>query len=276
MYAYLGRAQAAGGRPDGDEGHAELRELVTDPSRSPPRMLPTQLADVRLGLGIDLVGTGARAMRPVGERGEPARLIAYDRRVHALSRHAEACGNLGDLPAVLHHGQNGLVPLLHDRQLHQHGPPPCLDRGAEARTRASRTCQASAGATVNDQPDPVSRINRNSVKDQVTPFCPASPGARHSVVGPRGREPRTCGLRVWWRSAGQSTALRLSCSFASRLNRRGNRQLNWVLHYIALGQSRTNAEAKAYLARNASRASRTRKRCDASSGTCQMSSTGTC
>ena len=34
-----------------------------------------------------------------------------------------------------------------------------------------------------------------------------------------------------------------------RLNRRGNRQLNWALHYIALAQSRTNAEAKAYLAR---------------------------
>jgi transposase len=34
-----------------------------------------------------------------------------------------------------------------------------------------------------------------------------------------------------------------------RLNRRGNRQLNWALHYIALVQSRTSAEAKAYLAR---------------------------
>jgi hypothetical protein len=27
------------------------------------------------------------------------------------------------------------------------------------------------------------------------------------------------------------------------------RQLNWALHYVALAQSRTNAEAKAYLAR---------------------------
>ena len=34
-----------------------------------------------------------------------------------------------------------------------------------------------------------------------------------------------------------------------RLNRRGNRQLNWALHYIALVQSRTTPEAKAYLAR---------------------------
>ncbi|MGH3117590.1 MAG: IS110 family transposase [Gaiellales bacterium] len=34
-----------------------------------------------------------------------------------------------------------------------------------------------------------------------------------------------------------------------RLNRRGNRQLNWALHYIALVQSRTTPEAKVYLAR---------------------------
>jgi transposase len=34
-----------------------------------------------------------------------------------------------------------------------------------------------------------------------------------------------------------------------RLNRRGNRQLNWALHYIALVQSRTTPEAKAYLTR---------------------------
>jgi len=34
-----------------------------------------------------------------------------------------------------------------------------------------------------------------------------------------------------------------------RLNRGGNRQLNWALHYIALVQSRTTPEAKAYLAR---------------------------
>jgi transposase len=34
-----------------------------------------------------------------------------------------------------------------------------------------------------------------------------------------------------------------------RLNRRGNRQLNWALHYIALVQSRITPEAKVYLAR---------------------------
>jgi transposase len=34
-----------------------------------------------------------------------------------------------------------------------------------------------------------------------------------------------------------------------RLNRGGNRQLNWALHYVALAQCRTLPEAKAYMAR---------------------------
>jgi len=35
-----------------------------------------------------------------------------------------------------------------------------------------------------------------------------------------------------------------------RLNRRGNRKLNWALHYVALSQSRTTPEAKAYIERS--------------------------
>ena len=34
-----------------------------------------------------------------------------------------------------------------------------------------------------------------------------------------------------------------------RLNRRGNRKLNWALHYVALSQSRTTPEAKSYIER---------------------------
>jgi hypothetical protein len=43
-----------------------------------------------------------------------------------------------------------------------------------------------------DQPNTVSRISRNSVKDQVTSERPGSPETRHSVVGPR----RTPNLRI--------------------------------------------------------------------------------
>lgn len=48
-----------------------------------------------------------------------------------------------------------------------------------------------------------------------------------------------------------------------RLNRRGNRQLNWALHFIALIQARTTPEAKAYLARQreAGKSNREAMRC---------------
>ena len=40
----------------------------------------------------------------------------------------------------------------------------------------------------------MSRISRNSVKHQVTPFRPASPGTRHRIGGPPGT--RTRNLRI--------------------------------------------------------------------------------
>jgi len=63
-----------------------------------------------------------------------------------------------------------------------------LDAGHRLETER---CQASAGATVKDQPDPVSRISRSSVKDQVTPEHPASPETRHLFVETSGLEPPT-------------------------------------------------------------------------------------
>ena len=59
---------------------------------------------------------------------------------------------------------------------------------------AGATRQASAGAGVEDQPEPVSRISRNSVKDQVTPERPASPGTRQDGVPSAGIEPAARGL----------------------------------------------------------------------------------
>src|SRR5918996_5583344 len=52
-------------------------------------------------------------------------------------------------------------------------------------------CQASAGVTVKDHPEPVSGISRSSVKHQVTPERPASPGTAHMVRGRAGLEPAT-------------------------------------------------------------------------------------
>jgi hypothetical protein len=47
--------------------------------------------------------------------------------VDALARDAEAFSDLGDLPAILHHREHGLIPLFHDTQLHQHRPTSSRD-----------------------------------------------------------------------------------------------------------------------------------------------------
>jgi hypothetical protein len=122
-------------------------------------MLAAHLADRRLGLARDLVGAGGGPVGAIDQAREATDLVAGDPCVDALTGHPEALSDLGDLPAILHHRQDRLIPLFHDTQLHQHRPPP----------REMRRCQASAGATVKDQPEPVSRINRNSVNHQVTP-----------------------------------------------------------------------------------------------------------
>jgi hypothetical protein len=104
-----------------------------------------------------------------------------------LAGHSESTCDLGDLPPVLHHREQRLVPLLHDRQLHQHRPTSSsLDEGARPREKPGTT-------TVKDQPEPpvkdqaeqVSTISRSRVQDQVTPECRASPEVRQRVV-PRG------------------------------------------------------------------------------------------
>jgi hypothetical protein len=156
---------------------APTGELVLYPAGAPTGVLPSELTDQRLHLRSDLVRTRGRPVGTVGEGCQPACLVAGDPGVDGLPRHSETIGDLDNLPAILDHRQHRLVPLLHDAELHQHGPPPERDG----------RCQASAEATVNDQPEPVSRISRNSVKDQVTPERQASPGTRHLPVHPAGQ-----------------------------------------------------------------------------------------
>jgi len=50
-------------------------------------------------------------------------------------------------------------------------------------------CTRTPSVAGIDQPDPVSRINPSSVKHQVTPECPASPGQR---IVPRRESDQTC------------------------------------------------------------------------------------
>ena len=110
-----------------DRDRGSLRRssrAVLDPAGSPPGMFTPELADRRLNLGGGLMGAGRWAVRSVGESTETAGLVARDPGVDALTRDPEAPGNLRDLPTILHDRQHRLVPLFHDAELHQHGPPP--------------------------------------------------------------------------------------------------------------------------------------------------------
>ena len=77
-------------------------------------MLATELTDQRLDLRDGLVGAGPGSMGTIGERGETAGLVASDPAVDALARDAQSVSHLGDLPAVLHDREHGLIALLHD------------------------------------------------------------------------------------------------------------------------------------------------------------------
>src|SRR2546428_12118951 len=65
-------------------------------------------------------------------------------------------------------------------------------------------CQGSAGATVQNQPDQVSKISRSRVKDQVTPERRASPETRHHSVPP-GRTGANAGQRYRTLTRNQTT-----------------------------------------------------------------------
>jgi len=103
---------------------------------------------------------GPGAMQTVRQRGETALLVTRDPVVDALAGHAEPAGDLDDPPSVLHDREHRLVPLFHDAELHQHGPPPPR-LGPRTRRRARWALssitrshrQRSAGSDVKDQPD---------------------------------------------------------------------------------------------------------------------------
>jgi hypothetical protein len=135
-------------------------------------MLPPELADRRLDLSGDLMRTAVGTSRSIGERDEAALLVAGDPVVDRLARHPEALGDLDHLPAILHDRENGLVPLLHDAELHQHRPTSLPRTGAGRADGPMDRCQASAGATVKDQPELVSNMSRSSVNHEVVPERP--------------------------------------------------------------------------------------------------------
>ena len=112
-------------------------------------------------------------MGAIHEPGEALVLVPAQPPMHGLTRHVEASRHLNDRNAIADHREHCLIPLLHDTQLHQHV-------GSVSRIRRSQ--RHPSGEAVS----PLSRSR--DVTHQAEP---------HSFpVGPRGFEPRTCGLRV--------------------------------------------------------------------------------
>jgi hypothetical protein len=95
------------------------------------------------------LGAALRLVRPISERRQATRFIPGDPIVHALASDPESLRDLGDLPAVLHHGHDRLIALLHDAELHQH---PSTSLGRESSEPGDERCQTS--------PETVSKISR--------------------------------------------------------------------------------------------------------------------
>src|SRR5439155_17917526 len=72
-----------------DRAHAGPPQMVLDAAGPPPRVLPAELADHGLDLGIGLMGAAPRAVRPIGQGGQASSLVAGHPGVDALARHAE-------------------------------------------------------------------------------------------------------------------------------------------------------------------------------------------
>jgi hypothetical protein len=97
---------------------AEPAQLVSDPHRTPPRVLAADLADRRLNIARDLVRGRLRPPRAVRQGSQAAFGITADPGMHTLPRHPEPDSDLrhrqpcSDL-------ENSPVPLLEVPALHR-------------------------------------------------------------------------------------------------------------------------------------------------------------
>ena len=109
------------GRPGRQRGHLRLAQLEQQPPRPPPRMRPAHPADQRLDLRLQLAGLMSRAVRMISQPGQPFPLIPAQPAMHRLAGHPVPAGHLGNRrPREDFH--NCVIALLHDAQLHEHGP----------------------------------------------------------------------------------------------------------------------------------------------------------
>jgi len=127
------------GRHRADPG---LAELIAQPARPPPGMSPAQAADHRLDVRIQMPRLGTRPVRMIGQCRQTAGPVPRQPVVHRLARDPVTPGDLGNRGT----GDNlhdRVITLLHDAQLHKHGP------AAPFRREQSHDQRAGPGGAVS-------------------------------------------------------------------------------------------------------------------------------
>jgi hypothetical protein len=168
-------------RPPRHRHHPVTLEAMPDRARPPPRMLTTQLHDARLDHRQHLMRAQPRHRRAIHQARQTPRRVTAKPPMHTLTRHPEPTGDLGHRhPAQ--RLEHGLIALLHQPELHQHGPdPPGRRRSTSSAKKAQHRqarihgCNAGTGATVAQLPEP----RPQSVVDLPEPTCRPPTGTSH-------------------------------------------------------------------------------------------------
>ena len=111
-------------RPTRQRHHAFPVELMTNRTRTPPRLLTAHLHDPRLDLRRHLMRTRQRLRRAIHQTRQPIARVPTQPNMHRLPRHPIAAGHIGDGRSVVDHLEHRLQALFHNTQLHEHHGPP--------------------------------------------------------------------------------------------------------------------------------------------------------
>lgn len=176
---------------------------MSDPPRTPPRMLTPQLTDSRLHLGRRLMRTRRRPTRTICQPGQTRSLIPGLPPADRLPGHTQLSGDLGH-GRTRQDSQDSPVSLLDNRQLHQRqSRPPATRRNDVHRKADHGHCQPSAGIELSsitrDRTNAAQgELFRVSLLDQGGPLArpararPCGAAARSSLR-PARRRPRRSG-----------------------------------------------------------------------------------
>ena len=147
-------------------------------------MRTPQLADQRLDVRVQLAGLETWPVRMVSQPGQPFLPVFTQPQVHGLAGDTVAPGDLGDRRSR-EDFHDRVIALLHDAQLHEHGPATLRrELGHDGACPGGRR-QASDEAAVST----ISRSRTPSTRIPVTTFSTVSRARlRRAMRGPSPRK----------------------------------------------------------------------------------------